>query len=148
MQQAKADGAGCRKTGHGAYSQVAEKPRHGQYSRYAAVSAGSHNRVFRGWQFLRREDEVLYRGSASRHRRKCQNAEDFLDETFLVISGDALTDIDLAGAVSFHRKGCRGDTGAQRVDVPLEYGVVVTDADGRIIRFIEKPGWGRCSAIR
>jgi mannose-1-phosphate guanylyltransferase/phosphomannomutase len=72
-----------------------------------------------------------------------KNAEDFLDETFLVISGDALTDIDLAGAVSFHReKDAVATLVLKRVDVPLEYGVVVTDADGRIIRFIEKPGWG------
>jgi len=72
-----------------------------------------------------------------------KNAEDFLDETFLVISGDALTDIDLIKAVSFHReKGALATLVLKRVDVPLEYGVVVTDEDGRIIRFLEKPGWG------
>src|SRR5690606_14861797 len=52
-----------------------------------------------------------------------KNAEDFLDETFLVISGDALTDIDLAGAVSFHReKDAVATLVLKRVDVPLEYG--------------------------
>ncbi len=72
-----------------------------------------------------------------------RNAEGFLDDTFLVISGDALTDIDIAKAVQFHRdREAMATLVLKRVDVPLEYGVVVTDNDGRIIRFIEKPGWG------
>lgn len=72
-----------------------------------------------------------------------KNAEDFLDETFLVISGDALTDVDLTKAISFHReKGAFATLILKRVDVPLEYGVVVTDGEGKIIRFLEKPGWG------
>ncbi|MGI6669437.1 MAG: sugar phosphate nucleotidyltransferase [Acetivibrionales bacterium] len=72
-----------------------------------------------------------------------KNAEDFLDGTFLVISGDALTDIDLISAVRFHmEKNATATLVLKRVDVPLEYGVVVTDGDGRIIRFLEKPGWG------
>ena len=72
-----------------------------------------------------------------------KNAEDFLDETFLVISGDALTDVDLTKAISFHReKGAFATLILKRVDVPLEYGVVVTDGEGKIIRFLVKPGWG------
>jgi len=72
-----------------------------------------------------------------------KNAEEFLDETFIVVSGDALTDIDLTKAVSFHReKGAVATLVLKRVDVPLEYGVVVTDGDGKIIRFLEKPSWG------
>lgn len=72
-----------------------------------------------------------------------RNAEEFLDETFLVISGDALTDIDLTKAVIFHReRNAFATLVLKRVDVPLEYGVVVTDDDGKIIRFLEKPGWG------
>lgn len=72
-----------------------------------------------------------------------KNAEDFLDGTFLVISGDALTDIDLKSAVGFHtERNATATLVLKRVDVPLEYGVVVTDGDGRIIRFVEKPGWG------
>ena len=72
-----------------------------------------------------------------------KNAEDFLDDTFLVISGDALTDIDLEKAIAFHRdRGAMATMILKRVDIPLEYGVVVTDDDGRIIRFLEKPGWG------
>jgi len=72
-----------------------------------------------------------------------KNAEEFLDDEFLVISGDALTDIDLSDAVSFHReKDAMATLVLKRVDIPLEYGVVITDHDGRIIRFLEKPGWG------
>ncbi len=71
-----------------------------------------------------------------------KNAEDFLDDTFIVISGDALTDIDLTKAVQFHEENAAIATLVlKRVDVPLEYGVVVTDRQGRITNFIEKPGW-------
>jgi len=67
----------------------------------------------------------------------------FLDDTFLVISGDALTDIDLASAVEFHRqKGAAATIVLTRVETPLEYGVVIVDGDCRITRFLEKPSWG------
>lgn len=66
-----------------------------------------------------------------------------LGETFLVISGDALTDIHLGDLVQFHRKaGAVVTLALKRVETPLEYGVVMTDRRGRIRRFLEKPGWG------
>lgn len=72
-----------------------------------------------------------------------KNAEDFLDDTFIVISGDALTDIDLEKACEFHReRGSVATLVLKKVDIPLEYGVVVTDDEGRITRFLEKPSWG------
>lgn len=72
-----------------------------------------------------------------------KNAEDFLDDTFVVISGDALTDIDLGKAIEFHKKkGSIATLVLKKVDIPLEYGVVVTDEQGRITRFLEKPSWG------
>jgi|HubBroStandDraft_1064217.scaffolds.fasta_scaffold02975_4 mannose-1-phosphate guanylyltransferase/phosphomannomutase len=64
-------------------------------------------------------------------------------ETFLIISGDALTDVDLSAVVRHHRE--RGNDVTivlQRVTNPLEFGVVVTDEDGNIVRFLEKPSWG------
>jgi mannose-1-phosphate guanylyltransferase / phosphomannomutase len=71
-------------------------------------------------------------------------AEDALDEQFLVISGDALCDIDLGALVRFHReKEALATIGLKSVDNPLEFGIVVTDADGRIERFLEKPSWGQ-----
>lgn len=72
-----------------------------------------------------------------------KNAEDFLDDTFVVISGDALTDIDLSKAIDFHiKKNAIATLVLKKVDIPLEYGVVVTDDDGKVTRFIEKPSWG------
>jgi mannose-1-phosphate guanylyltransferase/phosphomannomutase len=71
-------------------------------------------------------------------------AEDALDEPFLVISGDALCDIDLGELVRFHReKEALATIALKSVDNPLEFGIVVTDADGRIERFLEKPSWGQ-----
>jgi mannose-1-phosphate guanylyltransferase/phosphomannomutase len=71
-------------------------------------------------------------------------AEEALSETFLVISGDALCDIDLGALVRFHQeKGAAATLGLVSVDNPLEFGIVVTDGDGRIERFLEKPSWGQ-----
>ncbi|MEG6512827.1 mannose-1-phosphate guanyltransferase [Desulforamulus ruminis] len=72
-----------------------------------------------------------------------KNAQDFLDETFVVISGDALTDLNLTRAMEFHRqKGAMATLVLTPVDCPLEFGVVITDREGRITQFLEKPGWG------
>lgn len=72
-----------------------------------------------------------------------KNAEEFLDDTFLVISGDALTDIDIRSVINYHvEKRALATLVLKKVDIPLEYGVVVTDQEGRIIRFLEKPSWG------
>ena len=71
--------------------------------------------------------------------RRC--AED-LDDTFLVISGDALTDIDLTDVLEAHRqRGAWVTLALARVDNPREFGVVITDGQGAIQRFVEKPAW-------
>ena len=71
-------------------------------------------------------------------------ASDRLDETFLVISGDALCDIDLNKIVDFHNeKGAAVTIGLKSVENPLEFGIVVTDEDGKVERFLEKPSWGQ-----
>src|ERR1700690_3213845 len=74
-----------------------------------------------------------------------RNAEDALrDEPFLVISGDALTDMDLTALVTFHKeKGALVTVGLARVPNPLEFGIVITQEDGQIQRFLEKPTWGQ-----
>ena len=74
-----------------------------------------------------------------------RNAEDALrDEPFLVISGDALTDMDLTALVNFHKeKGALVTVGLARMPNPLEFGIVITEEDGRIQRFLEKPTWGQ-----
>src|SRR5204863_5785052 len=67
-----------------------------------------------------------------------------LDETFLVISGDALCDLDLTKLIAFHKeRGAAVTFGLKSVENPLEFGIVVTDDDGRIERFLEKPSWGQ-----
>src|SRR6266542_3169444 len=64
-------------------------------------------------------------------------------EPFIVVSGDALTDIDLGQVVRFHRERKAAVTlTLVRAANPLDYGVVVTQADGRIAQFLEKPSWG------
>jgi mannose-1-phosphate guanylyltransferase/phosphomannomutase len=66
-----------------------------------------------------------------------------LGDTFLVISGDALCDIDLSKIVDFHREnGAAVTIGLKSVENPLEFGIVVTDETGRVERFLEKPSWG------
>jgi len=67
-----------------------------------------------------------------------------LDGTTLIISGDALCDIDLTQLIAFHKeKGAAVTIGLKSVENPLEFGIVVTDEDGRIERFLEKPSWGQ-----
>jgi mannose-1-phosphate guanylyltransferase / phosphomannomutase len=67
-----------------------------------------------------------------------------LDETFLVISGDALCDLDLTKLIEFHKeRGAAVTIGLKSVENPLEFGIVVTDEEGRIERFLEKPSWGQ-----
>jgi mannose-1-phosphate guanylyltransferase/phosphomannomutase len=71
-------------------------------------------------------------------------ASGVLDEPFLVISGDALCDVDLGAIVRTHEEKQAAVTiGLMSVDNPLEFGIVVTDDDGRIERFLEKPSWGQ-----
>jgi mannose-1-phosphate guanylyltransferase/phosphomannomutase len=71
-------------------------------------------------------------------------AADKLDDTFLVISGDALCDFDLAKLVKSHRKkGAAVTIGLKSVPNPLEFGIVVVDDEGRVERFLEKPSWGQ-----
>src|SRR6266568_5038244 len=73
-----------------------------------------------------------------------RNAAEQLHDTFLVISGDALTDVDLGELVAFHRRsGAMGTVALKHMDNPLEFGIVITREDGRIERFLEKPHWGQ-----
>jgi mannose-1-phosphate guanylyltransferase/phosphomannomutase len=66
------------------------------------------------------------------------------EEAFLVISGDALTDIDLGALCRAHREaGALVTVCLTRVPDPLEFGIVIQKDDGRIDRFLEKPTWGQ-----
>lgn len=73
-----------------------------------------------------------------------RNAMEHLDDTFLVISGDVLTDMDLGQVIrAHHERDAFATIGLVRVDNPLEYGIVIADEDGSIERFLEKPTWGQ-----
>jgi mannose-1-phosphate guanylyltransferase len=64
-------------------------------------------------------------------------------ERFLVLNGDVLTDLDIGALVAAHeRTGAEGTIALHRVDDPSAFGVVPTDADGRVTAFIEKPPRG------
>lgn len=69
-----------------------------------------------------------------------KNEAFFGGKTFLVISGDALTDIDLTGLVAAHRRnGSIATMAVKEVADPTQYGVVVADEEGRVVAFQEKP---------
>lgn len=66
--------------------------------------------------------------------------EPFLKETFAVLSGDVLADVDLGVLLAYHRKkGAMATIGLTRVENPTEFGIVGLDDEGRITRFKEKP---------
>ena len=69
-----------------------------------------------------------------------KNIQQWLDDTFVTISGDAITDFDLQAAIAFHRaKQSKATLILTRVPNPVEFGVVITDDSGKITRFLEKP---------
>lgn len=70
-------------------------------------------------------------------------AEKYLDERFLVISGDLLTDFNLKKVLDFHADNkAMATITLTSVKDPLQFGVVITDKEKRITQFLEKPGWG------
>src|SRR5215471_9076383 len=72
-----------------------------------------------------------------------KNAEEQLTEPFLVISGDALTDYNLTDIIQYHQeKKSLATLMLAHVPNPLEYGVIITNEDGHITEFLEKPSWG------
>ncbi|MHB1356014.1 MAG: sugar phosphate nucleotidyltransferase [Anaerolineae bacterium] len=72
-----------------------------------------------------------------------KQAQAWLDDTFIVISGDAVTDIDLESVISFHKaKKAIATLTLYRVPNPLEYGVIIVNDEGRVQQFLEKPSWG------
>ncbi|EDX77542.1 Nucleotidyl transferase family [Coleofasciculus chthonoplastes PCC 7420] len=69
-----------------------------------------------------------------------KNIAELLDDTFIVISGDSITDFDLQAAIEFHKsRKSKATIVLYRVPNPVEFGVVITDEQMRIRRFLEKP---------
>ena len=86
---------------------------------------------------LSREDEL--RGTAGGVKRLASN----FDDTFVVVSGDALTDVDIGELVAFHKeKGALATIALHRVYDTSEFGVVEVDEEGSILSFQEKPDPG------
>jgi mannose-1-phosphate guanylyltransferase len=66
-----------------------------------------------------------------------------IDDTFIVVNGDVLTDLNVAELWDFHKShGAEGTIALTPADDPSRYGVVPIDDDGRVIEFVEKPAHG------
>jgi len=73
-----------------------------------------------------------------------KNAERYLDETFLVLNGDIFTDLDITAMINLHlERKAKATIALTPVDDPTSYGVIETNAQGRVKRFLEKPSWSQ-----
>lgn len=72
--------------------------------------------------------------------KKCKK---FFDSTFVVMSGDGLSDVDLTSALEFHKKKKSLATMIlKKIETRFSYGITLTDRFNKIINFVEKPTWG------
>ena len=73
-----------------------------------------------------------------------KNAEKYLDETFLMLNGDIFTDLDITAMIEHHlERKAKATIALTPVDDPTSYGLVETEARGRITQFLEKPSWSQ-----
>ena len=87
---------------------------------------------------LRYAVEPEPRGTAGAIRFAAEAAG--LDDTFLAVNGDVLTDLDLTALIDFHRRwDAEGTIALAHVEDPSAFGLVPTGADGRVLAFVEKP---------
>ncbi|MDX6698177.1 MAG: mannose-phosphate guanylyltransferase [Solirubrobacteraceae bacterium] len=104
------------------------------------LAAGVHNVLGDGSAYGIRlryveEPEPLGTGGAVKF------AESLLDERFLMLNGDILTDLDLSAQIAQHEaRGARGTLALIPVEDPSAYGLVRTEPDGAVREFLEKPG--------
>lgn len=71
-----------------------------------------------------------------------KNAERYLDDTFLALNGDTFTDLDISAMIDLHRKRkAKATIALTPVDDPTQYGLIETDDEVRVLRFLEKPRW-------
>jgi mannose-1-phosphate guanylyltransferase len=71
-----------------------------------------------------------------------KNAQPYLNGTFLVLNGDIFTDLDITAMLKFHReKKAIATIALTPVEDPTAFGLVETDKEGRVTRFLEKPRW-------
>ncbi len=73
-----------------------------------------------------------------------KKAAHLIEDTFLVVSGDAITDLDITRFIVFHKeKQALASLSLSRVSNPSPFGIAITDKNDRITRFLEKPSWGQ-----
>jgi mannose-1-phosphate guanylyltransferase len=71
-----------------------------------------------------------------------KNTEKHLNETFVVLNGDIFTDLDITAMIAVHQaRKAKATIALTPVDDPTSYGLIETDAQGRVTRFLEKPSW-------
>jgi len=72
-----------------------------------------------------------------------KKAQKYLDERFIIVSGDLISDFNFQEILGFHDvKQSKATITLTSVPDPLQFGVVITDKENKIVRFLEKPGWG------
>ncbi|MEA2029095.1 MAG: sugar phosphate nucleotidyltransferase [Campylobacterota bacterium] len=70
-------------------------------------------------------------------------AREFLDETFIIVSGDLVTNFDFQEIKKFHKsKKSKLTITLTSVENPLQFGVVISNKENQIEKFLEKPSWG------
>jgi len=75
-----------------------------------------------------------------------KHIEKLLNDSFIVFNGDVFTDIDLTAMMNLHReKKAIISIALTPVEDPTIYGVVETDSDGKVKRFVEKPSWDKAT---
>ncbi|MBQ9940686.1 MAG: NTP transferase domain-containing protein [Clostridia bacterium] len=85
-----------------------------------------------------REEKPL--GTAGSVKRACKNFE----QDFIVISGDCICDFDLEKAMEFHKdRESKCTIISTHKKDPSEYGTILCDSRGKIVRFVEKPDWSQ-----
>jgi len=73
-----------------------------------------------------------------------KNVEKYLDKTFLVLNGDIFTDLDITAMIGFHlERKAKATIALTPVDDPTSYGLIETNAESRVTRFVEKPSWSQ-----
>lgn len=115
--------------------------------RDAMINLGSHSMAIKeyfanGSKYAMNIDysfEKVLLGTAG----SIKKVEKYFDDTFVVMSGDGLTDIDLTGALKFHKaKKALATIVLSKVESRFEYGIVQMNRDCSVKEFIEKPSWG------
>ncbi len=71
-----------------------------------------------------------------------KNAEKYLTETFIALNGDIFTGLDITAMIAFHRQNqAKATIALTPVADPTSYGLIETNREGKVTRFLEKPSW-------